>query len=162
MEWLTIIEILLLLACANGAPVLAKNLLGSRYRAPLDGGLCLWDQRPLFGRSKTWRGLVSALLATGAGAVVLGVPFWLGVGFAALAMVGDLLSSFTKRRMGLPSSSKALVLDQVPEALLPILVFKGYFALQAHELVVAVLLFLVAELLVSPVLYRLRWRDRPY
>ena len=162
MAWLTIIDILLLLACANGAPVLAKKLLGSRYRAPLDGGLCLWDNRPLFGPSKTWRGLVSALLATGAGAVVLGVPFWLGIGFAALSMIGDLLSSFTKRRMGLPSSSMALALDQVPEALLPVLAFSGYFALQGHEVVVAVVLFFVAQLLVSPLLYLLRWRDRPH
>ena len=91
---------------------------------------------------------------------------------ALCAMLGDLLSSFIKRRLGLPSSSMALGLDQVPESLLPLLSVK-FFApallpppLQADmtwTLVWQIVaMFFIVELLVSRLLYRLHIRNEPY
>ena len=79
-----------------------------------------------------------------------------------LAMAGDLLSSFIKRRLGRPSSSMMLGLDQVPEALLPLLAVREAFALDAPAIVVTVIAFLLLDLLLSQLLYRLGIRQRPY
>ena len=77
-------------------------------------------------------------------------------------MAGDLLSSFAKRRLGRPSSSQALGLDQVPESLLPLLACRVPLGLGWLDVAVLVGVFLVGELLVSRLLYRLHIRDRPY
>jgi hypothetical protein len=77
-------------------------------------------------------------------------------------MAGDMLSSFVKRRLRLPSSAEAPGLDQVPESLLPMLAVKGLLGLSALDILVAVGGFWIAELLVSRLLFMLRIRDRPY
>ena len=154
--------LLLLLMAANGAPILAQRLLGPRFALPLDGGLVLSDRRRLLGESKTLRGVLSALLLTPLVAMILGEPPWLGGVIALGAMLGDALSSFLKRRLGRAPSSQALGLDQIPEALLPLLLVSGPLALDGLTLGALVLAFLVLELLLSRVLYRLRIRRRPY
>src|SRR5690606_30812914 len=120
MDILLMVKLLCLLGAANGAPVVAAKLLGARFGRPLDGGWRFVDGRPLFGPSKTWRGLVVAVAGGAVVAVPLGWSWQLGAGVALAAMAGDLISSFIKRRLGLPSSSMCLGLDQVPEALLPL------------------------------------------
>jgi CDP-2,3-bis-(O-geranylgeranyl)-sn-glycerol synthase len=156
------LELLLLLTLANGTPVIAARVLGARFAWPLDCGLAGPDGRPLLGRSKTLRGLVLALAATAAGAALLGLGWRVGLLVGALAMAGDLLSSFAKRRLGLASSSQALGLDQVPESLLPLLACRFLLDLGWADIAVLLAVFFVGELLVSRLLYRLHIRDRPY
>jgi CDP-2,3-bis-(O-geranylgeranyl)-sn-glycerol synthase len=64
--------------------------------------------------------------------------------------------------MGLPSSSRALGLDQVPEALLPALVCKSLLALTLVDIAVIVALFTLGEMLLSRLLFKLHVRDQPY
>lgn len=154
--------LLLLLLVANGAPILARRLLDRRLGWPLDGGRVLADGQRLLGKSKTLRGVVSALLLTPLAALALGETAWLGGLIAAGAMTGDSLSSFLKRRLGRAPSSQALGLDQIPEALLPLLLVRGWRELDGLTLVGLVVAFLVLELLLSKLLYRLRIRRRPY
>ncbi len=52
---------------------------------------------------------------------LLGIPWWVAFFAAILAMSGDLLSSFCKRRFGLPSGTNVLFFDQFLESLLPTL-----------------------------------------
>lgn len=162
MQPLADLQLLALLTLANGTPVIAARLLGRRFAWPLDGGLRLADGRPLLGRSKTLRGLVLAVAVTAAGGALLGVGWRLGLAVAALAMAGDLLSSFAKRRLGLTPSSQSLGLDQVPESLLPALACRGPLALGWGDVAAVVAVFFVGELLLSRLLYRLHIRDRPY
>ena len=108
MQPLMILKFLILLAMANGTPILAKALLGDRLARPLDGGAVFVDGRPLFGLTKTIRGILVSLVATPLAAWLFGLSRHLGVVVAALAVAGDLLSSFVKRRMGLTSSSMAV------------------------------------------------------
>ena len=115
-SWL-ILQLLILLLLANGTPVVAKKILGDRVGYPLDGGVEFVDGRPLFGRSKTIRGVVLAVLVTTAGAPMIGLEWGIGVLVGTFAMASDLASSFLKRRLGLPPSSGASGLDQLPEAL---------------------------------------------
>lgn len=157
-----ILKLLLMLFAANGAPVLATRVLDGHGAWPVDGGRHWCDGRPLFGPSKTWRGLVMALLAAGSLAPLLGWPVGVGLAIGVGAMAGDLLSSFVKRRLGRPSSSQALGIDQIPEALLPLLAVRETLALDGGLIAGLVAVFVVLELLLSRVLYRLHIRREPY
>jgi len=157
-----VFELLILLALANGAPLIAKRLLGSRLAWPLDGGWRFFDGRPLFGPSKTIRGLILALVVTAVGAGLLGLGWRIGLLVAALAMAGDLVSSFIKRRLDRPPSTRAIALDQIPESLLPLLACKLPLLLSWTDILAGVVLFLVGELLLSRLLYRAHIRDEPY
>ncbi|HEX5999501.1 MAG TPA: CDP-archaeol synthase [Hyphomicrobiaceae bacterium] len=84
-------------------------------------------------------------MATTLSAPTLGLAWTTGVLASVAAMAGDLGSSFTKRRMGLPPSSWALGLDQVREALLPALVCKSLLALTIVDIAVIVALFTVGR-----------------
>ena len=86
----------------------------------------------------------------------------LGLTVALWAMLGDLLSSFIKRRLGMAPGSRALGLDQLPESLLPLLAVAGPLVISATEIMATVITFFVLELLISRVLFRLRLRKHPY
>ena len=66
------------------------------------------------------------------------------------AIAGDLLSSFVKRRLGLASSSMAIGLDQIPEALVPALLSCVLLPLDWLDILAVVTLFFVANLVLSP------------
>jgi CDP-2,3-bis-(O-geranylgeranyl)-sn-glycerol synthase len=153
---------LILLVSANGAPVLTRKILDSRYAWPVDGGVKLNDSRPLFGNAKTWRGLLTSVAISAGIGLVLGVGPLLGSLFAALAMIGDLLASFCKRRLGKAESSRARGFDTVPESLLPVWVLKDQLELSGMDIVLTVGLFFLMEEVVSPLLYKWHIRQRPY
>ena len=156
------LQLLILLAVANTAPLLGKRALGDRLAWPLDGGLTFFDGRPLFGASKTLRGLVLALLATAAAGALVGLDWRIGSIVGAAAMAGDLLSSFLKRRFGQKPSSQATGLDQIPESLLPLLACRAALPLALADIALLVAIFFVGEVLFSRLFYRLGLRDRPY
>jgi CDP-2,3-bis-(O-geranylgeranyl)-sn-glycerol synthase len=153
---------LILLLVANGAPVVATRLLGSRGAWPIDGGRSLGDGRPMLGPSKSWRGLTLATVATAAAAALLGLPATTGAAVGAAAMLGDLASSFVKRRLDLGPGSRAPVVDQVPEALLPLLLCQHLLSLSLGEVLITTALFALVDVGLSPLLFRLGIRARPY
>ncbi len=155
-------KILLLLVIVNGAPIILRKLLGDRWAYAVDGGHGLADGRPLLGPSKTWRGIVGALLAGALAGWALGFGAKTGLLTGMLAMLGDLFSSFLKRRLGIPPSGMALVLDQLPESLFPLLWFKQEWNLNYDDILLLVAEFLALELAISRVLYCLRIRAQPY
>lgn len=162
MHEVLIFQMLMLVAVANGTPVAAKLILGNRFAYPLDGGMVLADGRPLFGRSKTVRGIVLGVVATIAASMLLGLDWTVGALVGSVALAGDLLSSFIKRRLGLEPSGMALGLDQIPESLFPLLAARALLPLSALDIVIVVILFVVGELVLSRILFRLHLRDRPY
>lgn len=162
MQYLSILQLIILLSVANGSPVIAKRIFGDNYAQPLDGNIKFVDGQPLFGASKTVRGILASILVTPACAPLLGLKLEIGLVVAITAMAGDLLSSFLKRRFGLEPSSKALGLDQIPESLFPLLACRHALSLTALDIVAATALFFVGEVLLSRVLFRLHVRDRPY
>ena len=103
-----------------------------------------------------------AILATIAAAPLLGLEWRIGAVVGTLAMAGDLFSSFCKRRLGLPPSSPALGLDQIPEALFPLLAYKVLLPLPMSAIAVVVAIFFTGEVVLSRLLYAFRLRDRPY
>jgi hypothetical protein len=159
--WVSL-RLLALLGAANIAPIAAKRLLGARWSAPLDGGWRFSDGQPLLGPSKTARGLVSAVVVAAVAAVPLGFPPRLGAEIGALAMLGDMLASFVKRRLRIPSSGRATGIDQIPEALLPLLIIRGELGLAWLQIAAITLAFFALELPLSRLGFWLGLRDRPY
>lgn len=136
----------LLLVTSHSTPAVAGGLLGPRWAWPIDAGVMLRDGRPLFGASKTWRGLALALSASTLATSLLLERPGLGLAFATLAMTGDLVSSFVKRRLGLPPHTDALFIDQLPECLLPLVVLREALPLSWTDLLLLALLFVPANL----------------
>lgn len=105
---------------ANSSPVI---LGGGR---PVDLGCKLWDGRRLFGDGKTLRGLAAGIAAgTVAGYLLafagLGTTttldfnsrFAVGLLLSVGTMAGDLLGSFTKRRMSIERGAQHEFFDQL-------------------------------------------------
>jgi CDP-2,3-bis-(O-geranylgeranyl)-sn-glycerol synthase len=159
---LALIHLFILIILANGAPILARNLFGNKADFPIDAHLHFFDKRPLFGHSKTWRGLFASLLLTSLLAWLLGYSIQTGLLIALAAMSGDLLTSFIKRRLNMPSSNMAPLLDQFAESLFPALAVMNVFALTPLNIVLLVLAFIMFDLLFSQLLYRIGLRRRPY
>ena len=162
MQLLHILQILVLLTFANGTPIVAKKIFGSRFALPLDAGIIFFDGRPVFGASKTMRGIVVSILITSAIAPFIGLDLTIGAIVASSAMAGDLFSSFVKRRLNLPPSSQALGLDQVPESLFPMLACRDALSLTIADIALGVGIFFIGELILSRLLYQVHLRDEPY
>lgn len=138
-------KVIFLLTIANAAPLIGKTVSSDKMANPIDCGLILGDGQPLFGKSKTIRGIVLAVSATTILAPLVGLEFTTGVIISASAMAGDLCSSFLKRRLRMPPGRMAIGLDQIPEALLPALVAKCVLPLTILDVTVTVLVFLVGN-----------------
>jgi CDP-archaeol synthase len=162
MQPMLIFELLVLVTVANAAPPLAKRLLGDTLAQPLDGGARFVDGRPLFGSTKTIRGIAVCLVATPIAAMLLGMGWEIGLVVAIAAMAGDLVSSFTKRRLGLPSSSRAIGLDHIPESLFPFIASRLLLPVTVLDIVTGTAIFFVSSLIVSRILFKLGIRDEPY
>jgi len=156
------LHLLLLIIVANGAPILIRVLLKDGFNVAVDFGKCLPDSKRIFGSSKTWRGIIAALISTPVAAWLLGHLPETGFLIAVYAVLGDLLSSFIKRRLAMAPSSMALLLDQVPESLFPAFMLMQEFNLDIYSVMLLVLIFVIIELALSHVLYQLGIRNRPY
>jgi hypothetical protein len=93
MQLLPILQLLVLMTLANGTPIVAKKIFGPRFSFPLDAGTTFFDGRPLFGPSKTIRGILISVLITTAIAPLIGLDLTIGAIVAGAAMAGDLFSS---------------------------------------------------------------------
>jgi CDP-2,3-bis-(O-geranylgeranyl)-sn-glycerol synthase len=162
MQPVLIIKLIVLLTIANGTPVLTKKLCGNRLSQPIDGGVIFFDRRPLFGPAKTIRGVLVSVALTTVAAPVLGLEATTGALVGSMAMVGDLFSSFVKRRLNVTPSSRITGLDQIPEALFPLLSCQVSLSLTALEILICVTVFSFGQIIFSPLLYRAGIRDRPF
>jgi CDP-2,3-bis-(O-geranylgeranyl)-sn-glycerol synthase len=146
-------ELVLLLVAANATPVILSLLFGDRWNQPVDRGILLPDGQPLLGPSKTLRGLLGSITVCALLGPLFDLSHLQGAGFGALAMLGDIASSFCKRRIGLRSGHSALLLDQLPETLLPLWIMLPLFDASALEMIVAIAGFTVIDLLFTRLLH---------
>jgi uncharacterized protein len=123
------IKLLILFWLVNLAPPFLAQIFESKWNSPIDGGYLLLDGRPLFGKHKTIRGVLAGIITGGLIGPALGFPLWLGLGAGCLSMLGDLLSSFFKRRFSFSSGDAVPGLDQIPEGLLPFILITHYYSL---------------------------------
>lgn len=161
MDAATDATLLFLIFTANSAPILA-GLFSGRLATAIDGGRQWRDGHPVFGPSKTWRGLISGIALPAMLAFPVGLQVEHGLLIGAFAMTGDLCSSFAKRRLAMPPESRATGLDQIPESLFPTLGATLFLSLDWRDLIVIPFAFMIIEIAISPLLYRLGLRNRPY
>ncbi len=135
-------KIVLFLLWANFLPPLASLLLGERFSYPLDGGRIWRDGNPFFGPHKTIRGVIACLLGCIATAPLFRMAWWIAGAGALLAITGDLITSFIKRRFNLPSGTVVVGLDQFLEGALPALFLSEYYGLHWWRALSVLLLFI--------------------
>ena len=156
------LQLLFLIIVANGSPIIGRWIMNGYWEMSIDGGVVFIDGRPLLGTSKTYRGVACSLIGTVLAGALVGLSWKISLIVSALAMMGDGLSSFVKRRFGYPSGAKALGLDQIPESLLPMLGLSNALNLSALGLGLTVVIFVVVELALSSIGYKLHIRKHPY
>jgi hypothetical protein len=78
MQLLHTLQLLVLMTLANGTPIVAKKIFGPRFSFPLDAGTIFFDGRPLFGQSKTIRGILISVFITTASAPLIGLDLTIG------------------------------------------------------------------------------------
>lgn len=115
---------------ANMAPVLFKNTLPF-LAVPVDNNKQLGGQ-PIFGKHKTWRGLLVGTVCAGGIFLIqkylaihyelLGsfgaydydlFPWWFGFFFGCSALLGDMVKSFFKRRFKITDGAMWFPFDQI-------------------------------------------------
>lgn len=126
---------LLLVIAANTAAWAADHLIPTCWRLPLDGGAMLADGERILGAHKTWGGLIVGAVACGLVTMLLRQSFFLGAAFGVLSLAGDSGSSFVKRRLRFPPGTEVPILDQLPEALVPLLILRRPLGLSPVEAV---------------------------
>ncbi len=129
------LKILVLLWLVNLAPPLLAHYLGTTWDAPVDRHHSWRDGRELFGPHKTLRGLGAGIAAGCLVGWLLGFYWWAALSAAASSMAGDLLSSFIKRRLQIPSGHNLAGLDQLFEGALPLLPLAAAYALGVWQIV---------------------------
>jgi CDP-2,3-bis-(O-geranylgeranyl)-sn-glycerol synthase len=134
---------------ANVAPWAAGRWLSGYWRAPLDGGARLTDGTRILGDHKTWRGLTAGILTCALVARLLHQSLLLGAAFGALALAADAASSFLKRRLRLRPGTEIPGVDQLPEALIPLLVLSRPLGLRLTDALVAAFVFMILDLAAS-------------
>lgn len=134
-------KILILLWLINFAPPMVAHLLGERWDTPVDGGYVLRNGTPLLGPHKTRRGVLAGIVTGSLVGWIIGFPAWVAFLSGLLSMLGDLLSSFIKRRFELPAGRVVFGLDQVFEGSLPFVLLAPYALLGPLDVVVLVGLF---------------------
>ena len=130
---------------ANSSPLLIK---GSKR---IDRGKLFLDNKPLLGKNKTWEGFIIGVYMGSLTGLVLGLVycdlllFFIGFVGSLSALIGDLIGSFLKRRLGISSGKPLPVIDQLDFALASTL---AYFLLGLREFYEELLFILYALLII--------------
>jgi len=162
---------------ANMAPVIFGKLKCLRFSAkPIDGGQKL-GQDFIFGSSKTWRGLITAvifgMLAAGVQAILYSNYYffyklsfidyrsdwlWFGALAGLGAILGDLIKSFFKRRVGIHSGGVWLVFDQLDFIVGFFIAVWIFFKPSLIIVIIACLMTLVLHPLTNIIAYLLKFK----
>jgi len=158
---------------ANATPVITSKLL--RTSTPIDLRKNFIDGRRIFGEGKTIEGFLSGLIVgTLVGIAVSATPlntilpqslkltplksFVLSLG----ALLGDLLGSFIKRRLGIPRGAPAPLLDQLDFLLVALLLYVLIFGtIDLSYIAVLVPLTVVLHIATNYIAYKLRLKPVP-
>lgn len=158
---------------ANMAPVIAAKLpILRRWNSPVDGGK-KWGKYRILGDHKTWRGLVTGVIAANItiflqrSVFVYDSPFnqlnpylvgtLLGIG----ALGGDMIKSFFKRHMSIRSGKPWFPWDQIDYIIGGFIAVSTIVQLPLQLLVLTGLIYFLLHLLVSLVGYKLKFKLSP-
>lgn len=139
---LPVLKITLFIMWLNVLPPLFSLIFGERFSQRIDGDRLWFDDKPIFGSHKTIRGFLASVIGGMVVFPLMGVEWRVAAVAAFLAMSGDLLSSFIKRRLGIPSGTNVIGLDQIFEALFPAFFLARYLDLTILNILFILLVFI--------------------
>lgn len=147
---------------ANASPVLVSG----RYK--IDLGRRFIDGKPLFGAGKTWEGFIvgayMGFLASIPIQLYTSNEYTVLTGFLAsvTALIGDIIGSFIKRRLGIKRGDPAPILDQLDFALMSTIYY--WFSTPGFQridyIVYSLILILILHILTNNIAYYLGVKDR--
>ncbi len=140
---LLFVKVIILLWSVNVTPVLLAVIFEEKWNTPLDRDALFIDGKPFFGNHKTIRGFLGGILAGSFIGLILGIPFWAALSASTLSMVGDLLSSFIKRRLKSSEGTDYPIMDQVFEGGFPLFVLVPTLSLSFAQSFSVILLFIL-------------------
>ena len=158
---------------ANMAPVIVKKI--NLFAFPIDFGKKI-NNKPILGNNKTFRGLVFGIIF----AVIIAylqfflynmeffrnlsfldyqnwLLFGLLIGFGAL--IGDLIKSFFKRRLGLKPGARFVPFDQTDFVIGALIFIMPIFNLTLKIFIISLLLSFVLDIMVNHIAFYLGIRD---
>lgn len=147
---------------ANGsAPFVKKG-------TPIDFKKNFLDGRRILGDGKTFEGLLIAVTFGTTVGIILAKFFsfkWIYISFfeSLLAMIGDMIGAFIKRRLGLERGARALGLDQLDfifGATLGLLIMR--VALNFIEFIFILVIAFVLHVFTNNIAYRLKIKSVPW
>lgn len=181
-DLLFVIWIFIPAGIANMTPVLAAHIPAIRHLdMPLDGGRSFRGRR-IFGEHKTWRGLLTGMLAativlalmqllaahigwfaglgngldiTALPALLVGPLFGLGV------LGGDAIKSFFKRQVGIRPGHSWFPFDQIDYIVGAVLAVLPFIQFTGRQLVLLVLVWGAATMIATYIGWLLHMRDAP-
>jgi len=160
---------------ANGLAVLARG------KHPIDFNKKFIDKKPLLGRGKTYEGFIFAVfistcIATVEMLVLPYLPFdespvelyivkmtpFIGFVLGVGAMLGDMMGSFIKRRIGIERGRPAPVLDQDDFIIGSILASSFFISIKIEWIILLLIITPFFHLLANVIAYLLRLKNEPY
>ena len=158
---------------ANAMPVFANKIpVINKWKTPLDFGHS-WRGKRIFGANKSWRGLISGVLA----AVLVGVfvanpilaattshermPVGLMIMLGLGALIGDAVESFFKRQLNRPPGTSWFPFDQTDYIIGGLLFALPFQALDVPTAGTILILYFVLHLVFSYVGYLLGLKEKP-
>ena len=160
---------------ANMAPVICKRMFNFLAK-PVDFGKKLIGQ-PIFGKNKTWRGLLVAVvfgiiiayaqyLLKDSFATITIINysnwFWIGLLLGLGAILGDLLKSFFKRRMRVKSGQSWIPFDQIDYTLGAILLVSIIHFPGWNILITALVMNFFLHIIVNHIAFLLHIRNEKW
>lgn len=154
-------------------------------RSVIDGGK-VWNGKRIFGDHKTWSGLFGGVFAgtvvgliinylflfAGINQLIFSPSFWetilMVISLSLFSMLGDLVGSFIKRRIGKQPGNESLLLDSYPFAIVSLVAFFLIFQGKAYSLFPweGIVAILVATPLIhrgiNIIGYRMKLKKVPY
>jgi CDP-2,3-bis-(O-geranylgeranyl)-sn-glycerol synthase len=162
---------------ANMAPVLIKGSF-KELKIPIDFNTKI-DNNTIFGRHKTFRGLIFgilfAIIITFIQYLLYHLDFfklisfidysnWLLIGFlfGAGAIFGDLIESFFKRRLNIKPGKSFIPWDQLDFAIGSLIFIYPFYKLSFSKIITILILSFVLHIVVNHIAYYLKIRNEKW
>ncbi|NPA23690.1 MAG: CDP-2,3-bis-(O-geranylgeranyl)-sn-glycerol synthase [Crenarchaeota archaeon] len=164
---------------ANGSPPVISKILEGEC-TPIDGGRMFIDGKRILGDGKTIEGFIGGVLAGYSISlfiysllILLLPPHILSLlyipqpphvlALSVLALSGDLLGAFIKRRLGLARGAPAPVLDQLDFLMFPLVYMYAVLGIHDYYIyIIAILFTLFMHLFTNYVAYKLGIKSVPW
>ncbi len=161
---------------ANMAPVIVRKI--NILSMPIDLNLYI-NNKPIFGKNKTFRGfifgIVLAIFATFLQYLLYDIELfnklsffdyenWLLFGFliGSGTLVGDLVKSFFKRRLGIPPGAKFVPFDQIDFVFGALIFITPIFNINFNIFLTSLLLSFVLHIIINHIAFYLKIRNEKW